>query len=99
MKWNVNIYSVGQGNFRKAVWGPYGGVLKVVETVVSQDEPSPLPRLNPTPWNTREDKKICLHMLICWVGNGNWKAFKICAMLQKADKNTICSLIQRWTCQ
>lgn len=30
-----------------AVWEPYSGELKVVEAVVSQDEPSPLPRLNP----------------------------------------------------
>lgn len=45
----VNIYTVGQGNFSKAVSESYSGVLKVVETVVSQDEPSPLPRLNPTP--------------------------------------------------
>lgn len=35
----------------------YGGELKVVEAVVSQDEPSSLPRLNSTPLNTEENLK------------------------------------------
>lgn len=35
----------------------YGGELKVVKAVVSQDEPSSLPRLNSTPWNTEENLK------------------------------------------
>lgn len=46
-----------QGNCKRAVWESYSGELKVVEAAVSQDEPSPLPRLNPTSWNTEEEKE------------------------------------------
>lgn len=36
----------------------YSGELKVVEAAVSQDEPSPLPRLHPTAWNSEINKDV-----------------------------------------
>ena len=35
-------------------WESYGGELKVVQAVVSQDEPASLPRLNPASCKYRE---------------------------------------------
>lgn len=83
---NIQVF---QGESKRAVWEPYSGELKVVEAVVSEDEPSPLPRLNPTSWNTEkaDNEDHCVHscLLCCQLSVETGKPLKAVQTDQNAD--------------
>lgn len=51
---------VGEGNCTNC------GVFKVIEAVVSQDEPASLPGLHPSSWKQERESVLILHLCLLW---------------------------------